>query len=231
VADPTLDVDDMSLIRKHLVKVEFILSKDMDYTDAPRGGCWERLISIADINNQGYVIQLDADTITLKEPKQVLEAYDSNLSFTLGTKMGQKVVTCETASTLAKEFCAKGIDHIQVVSEAMLNELPSKYQNYVRGCAGFAGFAKNAINRNQVFELSKIYYESIGNKWNDWGSEQFASNLLIANCDNSIVLDLEKYDVPKKGNNSLCFHHYIGTIRFSSLLYFNNAKKIINELF
>jgi hypothetical protein len=231
VADPTLDETDMSLISQHLVNVDFIPSNKMTYTDAPRGGCWERLISIADINNQGYVIQLDADTLTFKSPIQVLHALECNVSFTLGTKLGQKPVSCDVASSTAKELISKDISHIQVLSESMLDELPGNYKFYIRGCAGFSGFAKDTLNRDKIFELSSFYYKKIGKRWDEWGSEQFASNLLIANSPNNEVLNLKDYDVPIQKDNSLCFHHYIGTVRFTSFLYFLNAKKIINELY
>src|SRR3546814_1079040 len=56
---------------------------DVDTGPCPRGGCWERLLTLLDMRADAYVIQLDSDTIALGDIPEVVEAITSNRSFTL----------------------------------------------------------------------------------------------------------------------------------------------------
>jgi len=71
-------------------------------------------------------------------------------------------------------------------------------------------------------------------KWDEWGSEQVTSNLLIANSGNAHVLEFPKYlsywahaGVPY-GDAS--FIHFIGPHRYSNGSYIECARKVIATL-
>ena len=46
----------------------------VDTGPCPRGGCWERLLTLLDLRREAYVIQLDSDTVTIGEVPEVAAA-------------------------------------------------------------------------------------------------------------------------------------------------------------
>jgi hypothetical protein len=129
----------------------------------------------------------------------------------------------------------RGIDdsHIQVVAEQNFCKLMNyDYLRYVRGCSGFAGFARGSLNRAKLENFSDEMRSILGKKWSEWGSEQVASNFLVANSPRATVLSY-----PKHANFTLgipwqesAFLHFIGTYRFKQCLYVEMARKIIKRL-
>ncbi len=230
VADPSLTQSDKALLKEHFIAVDFIDAVSVRDSAFPSGGCWERILGIASISDNDYVIQLDADTITVAEPEQVKEIAAAGKSFTLGTWDGLEIVSTKTASEFAKARLNPKGSHIQMECEAILDQLPEGFNRYVRGCAGFAGYRKGSLTKERLAVISQFYYEKLGSRWEEWGSEQFASNLAVANDEGSCVLNIEKYGVPDNGRNTLVFHHYIGTMRYANLIYVKNAEALINDL-
>lgn len=71
-------------------------------------------------------------------------------------------------------------------------------------------------------------------KWDEWGSEQVTSNLLIANTLNAQVMEFPKYlsywahvNIPYENAS---FIHFIGPYRFSNGFYVRSARKVIATL-
>lgn len=229
VADPSLTTADKEILRQHLKQIRFIDADVIAEDQFPRGGCWERILGISSLNNDSYVIQLDADTITLSKPSQVLECVANNKAFTLSTKSGTSVSSVEQSTLFAKERQQAGATHIQISCEALLDQAPNTFTHYVRGCAGFAGFAPGDASYKKLADINQFFSEKLQHRWSEWGSEQFASNLLVANAANPEMLALDQYDVPLNRPN-LAFHHYIGTMRFANLTYIKNTRQIIRSL-
>lgn len=230
ILDPSIDDEDIKVLDDHLVNVKFLSAKELRREGFPCGGCWERLLGIESINGEGYVIQLDADTLTLKPPVQVLNAIEKDAAFTLGTSDGQSFKSFSDSSSFAGSFIEKGSVHVQLACEFMLKDFPNnKDMLYIRGCAGFAGFPKGTFRSEMMCSINNFYSENLGDRWLEWGTEQFVSNLIISNMNKKEVLDINLYNTPYNDFGDLVFHHYIGTVRFSDLKYFNNAKKIINS--
>ena len=125
---------------------------------------------------------------------------------------------------------------VQAVCERSFDQLPeSASLQYVRGNAGFNGFAKGSINREKVEWFSELMRRLAKEQWNEWGSEQLTSNLLIANSEGASPLPFPKYlsywahpDVPYERIAS--FIHFIGPFRFSHGFYLRKARKIIATL-
>ncbi len=229
VDDGSLSSADRALLVEH-VGACFVPIGSVDTGSLPRGGCWERLATILDLASSSYVIQVDSDTLTRANVPEILDCIRANRSFTLGTTQGQKFVPLATVSEVAR---ASEGTHVQHDAECNLVNLPnSQSKRYVRGCAGFAGFAKGACTRDQAIEFSAAMSKFIGDKWKNWGSEQVASNFLISNDASSIVLPYPKYacfelDVDL---STASFLHFIGTNRFDKGVYSEQSISFIRSI-
>lgn len=228
--DGTLTAADIGIINRHIVPVEIISIQQVKLGRCPKGGCWERLLFISEIVEQTYVIQIDSDTITSDEISEVISCVQHNRSFVLGTGMGRNIVSVEEISERMKLLDS---NYVQVVAEKCLGNLRSEEPlRYVRGCAGFSGFAKASFNRLRVEEFSQSMELLVAKKWFDWGSEQVASNFFIANSTGACVLPQPKYvnfspEIPYEESS---FLHFIGPTRFKSGVYSKQARRIVQKL-
>jgi hypothetical protein len=229
VKDPDITDLDEQLLKHHLVNVTFIKADEMVDSNIPRGGTWERIFAIASNNNNGYIIQIDADTITNQKPEQVIEAVLSETAFTLGTNQGKAFKSLQESVEFAKSRKDSN-KHIQLLCESLLTTLPEDFSMYVRGCSGFAGFPKGKLDKTKLVDLSQHYYSKLGNRWEEWGTEQFSSNVMVSNIEPNSVLNTAHYDVPHQNTLDQTFVHYIGPTRYASLKYLKNVEKVIDEL-
>ncbi len=231
VVDDGLSDHNKALITEHLVNVRFLPRKQVPNARCPAGGCWERLLSIADVSQDYYVVQLDSDTVTVRNPEVVTEALARNASFTLSTNMGRHFISAEQARTQALTYDS---GHVQVLAERALYTVPELAESqYIRGCAGFSGFARGALSRSAVERFSQLMGEKLGQDcWKSWGSEQFASNYLVANTTNPVALPFEKYPywAPKMNLDQAQLIHFIGDNRFTSSKYARVAAEAIQTL-
>lgn len=216
VTDPTITKVDRSIIADHVHGIEFVRAEDYRELGLPQGGCWERLIAISEFSENDYVIQLDADTVTLSDMAEVRSAVEARSSFVLATEDGQDFVTAAEAAAWARPRAESG-EHVQIIAEANLDRLPGTDSAfYVRGCAGFSGFAPRSFNRNQLREFSHAMGVALGDTWSAWGTEQFASNYMVSNSAGARVLPHPKYCHPGRERPSTVFLHFIGYVRFDT---------------
>jgi len=230
--DGTVTAEDKALLFEHIPGLVFHELADFSSTACPAGGCWERLLGIATLVSDQYVIQLDSDTLAISAIDEVVECVRNNTSFTLGTWDGQKFETmAERAGQAKKLMSSMSNSHIQVLAEANLDKL-SGYESlrYIRGCAGFAGFAMRSFSREKVEFLSQEMYTALGSKWNTWGSEQFASNVIVANSERAVVLPHPKYCSCNRVQPETSFIHFIGGCRFKHGIYARLGNRVISEL-
>lgn len=226
VTDDDVTEKDQALLKAHLVNVVFMPVSEQRHPGLPKGGCWERLAALALVCQKYYVIQLDADAITYENPRLVKTCARSGVAFTLGTSSGQKVVSLNEAALFAEEQIKASNNHIQILCESLLTDIKGRYTQYVSGCAGFTGFPKGAISLRDLLDISQRY-ERLGESWGRWGTEQFASNLLLANLKKVNVLPLVDYDTAPNGR---VLGHYIGTMRFSDFTYIVDTCNFILSL-
>lgn len=228
VVDDGLTPDDQALLRRHLDQVRFIRTAEVDVGRCPRRGCWERLISISRLSQQHYVIQLDSDTVTVDRPDEVLDCVARNRSFTLGTTQGSQVVSVAQASDFVKEI---DDSHVQLQAEKVLARLPgADALRYVRGCAGFAGFGRGQLAFEPLEAFSEAMAGAIGRQaWSSWGSEQVASNFMVANTPDPMILPLDKYlnYVPARNIGAARLLHFIGDHRFRGTTYVMQSRRAI----
>lgn len=230
VAD-RLSRDEQALLAECVEGVIIIPITEARHDGLPEGGCWERLISIHKLIADNYVVQLDADTITLQRPDEVIAAINQNRSFTLATKMGQQLWTLkQTAEKIA------GIegDHVQLLAERAFAKLSaSDTRLYVRGCAGFSGFGRGSAVLESLTSFSSEVETAIGKKeWSRWGSEQVASNYVIANTPNPLILPFDAYPYYEVGLalDAPRFVHFIGGSRYKRGVYMRLSRRVISQL-
>jgi hypothetical protein len=217
--DGTLTAADRAVLDKHCDYPEIIEKRDVDTAPCPRDNCWERLISILDRRHDHYVIQLDSDTVTTGPVPEIADAIAANRSFTLAGGLDEAQHGFKSAHQIAAIFHADGptTDHVQAHAEAALATLPDGDRlRYIRGCAGFAGFARSSDCRATVSRFSEAMDARLGETWRQWGSEQVASNFVVANDPDPLQLPYDRYinhwDEPMPDDPA--FVHYIGTYRY-----------------
>lgn len=231
IVDDGLLPEDRRILSAHFDSIRFVPSKDVELGACPAGGCWERLLTLSQVNSDHYVIQLDADTLTLSEPVEVLQCLAQNRSFTLGTSTGREIVGFSEASRFAHENTS---NHVQNHAERALASYPGQeHLRYVRGCAGFTGFAKGQLPPEKIQAFSTGMEKLLGKeKWREWGTEQVTSNYMAANAPDSMVLPVERYPFwrPDVGIAKAVFVHFFGSFRFMGGVYTRQALRVIRQL-
>jgi hypothetical protein len=234
IDDGTLTLADRALLDHHLCNPDIIPIASVDTGTCPRGGTWERLLAILDLRRDAYVIQADSDTVTLGDLPEVREAIAAKRSFTL---RGEASAEIDDARAFAKVVDLQSPElHVQDAAESVVGQLvisgPSN-PRHVRGCSGFAGFAPAEGGRGLAEAFSCEMERLIGrSRWERWGSEQVASNFVIANELDPLLLPYDGYlnywnqGVPEDAR----FVHFIGTCRFDGLAYLEATRTAIRQL-
>lgn len=236
--DGTLTAADRETLAFHLGNPRIVSIHDVDTGPCPRGGTWERLLTILDLRADDYVIQLDSDTVTLGEVPEVAAAIAANRSFTLrGDPDSELLSFAELASRTDDDAFLYNPDaHVQGAIECGLDRvsLPMLADpRYVRGCSGFAGFARGGDGRTLAEAFSREAERLLGaDRWARWGSEQVTSNMVIANEPDALLLPYDRYlNFWDQGIGAdACFVHFIGSCRFSGRTYIDTTRAAIAAL-
>ncbi|MGO9444360.1 MAG: hypothetical protein ACLPXB_06220 [Thiobacillaceae bacterium] len=232
VNDGSLTVEDQGLLAGHVPGVRIHALEQFRHTGCPVGGTWERLLAIAGFVKEGYVVQLDSDTLTLSDIPEISQCIDSQQGFTIATFDSADFESMETRQARASARLRGSDDHVQIVAEAHFDSLNDfRRMRYVRGCSGFAGFPPGSFDVDYVKDVSRQMAAAIGDKWNEWGSEQVMSNIVVANLSSARVLPHPKYaDCLHRHPVDTAFVHFIGTCRFRDGIYAKLAQEKIREL-
>ena len=228
IDDGTLTAEHHLILTKQISNLKITNCSNIIKSPFPSKLCWERLLLISELIKQHYVIQLDADTISLGKLDQVISCIESNQSFTQGTALdiGQQISDCQD---IVRIMSKSRTQHVQVLAE---QNLPTEGCKYVRGCAGFAGYGIKSFSLEQLIVFFNHMNASVGTLWNTWGCDQVASNFLVACSNNAKVLDTNKYVIYNSTANleQAIFVHYIGTCRFKKGNYLQNSKEFVATL-
>jgi hypothetical protein len=231
--DGSLTKSDYATLKSHIPTVKIIHISQVAPAQCPKGSCWERLLLISDLVQDAFVVQLDSDTLTLLSIPEVKACIDANRSFTLlGDRSYPEIEPMLDACQRSKNNSSA---MVQAVCERSFDQLPEASDlRYIRGNAGFNGFAKGSIDREKIEWFSNLMRRIAKDKWDEWGSEQVTSNLLIANAPEAYPLQSPKYlsywahpDVPYE---HATFIHFIGPFRFANGLYLKKARSVIRSL-
>jgi len=221
LADVDLGPEDRALIRRHVPGVRFSEIRDVPLGGCQSGGCWERLLHVADRTDDTYVIQLDSDVLTFGDISEILACVAQNRSFALGAD-GARVVPLLTA---AEETPA----YRHVINDACraFTRMPGAegLRYLVHGSAGLSGFARQGTPRARVEQFHHTMMGLLGDTWREWGSEQVASNFAVANAPEAMALPWPKYanHIPGQPVEAAECLHFFGTYRFHGGLFLKRA--------
>lgn len=236
--DGTLTADDRAILAVQLGDPRILAIADVDTGPCPRGGTWERLLTILDIRANDYVIQLDSDTVTAGDVPEILGAIAANRSFTLRGDPDSRLIGFSEIAALTDDdaFLNNPAAHVQGAIECGLDRiaLPGiAAPLYVRGCSGFAGFARGGDGRKLAEAFSIEATKLLGTKrWAEWGTEQVTSNMIIANEPDALLLPYDRYlnfwdrGIPADAR----FLHFIGSCRFNGTAYIDAARDAVAAL-
>jgi hypothetical protein len=228
VCDPTINSDDRATLRRHLPHVELRDAQEFTHPDIPRGGCWERLFAISEFVRETYVVQLDADTLTVHAIPEVLEGIRKGTGFVLGEMPDQPVLSLEAARENALPWLGPDA-HVQALAEVEMRNVGLPQQAcYIRGCAGFTGFPRSAGMRDMMIDYSRRMTAKLGSDWKRWGTEQVTSNYLVSNAPGTKPLPFPKYGTPDSATGETAFFHFIGSLRFINSKYEKTSRQAIH---
>jgi glycosyltransferase involved in cell wall biosynthesis len=230
VSDGLTD-DSQETLRGCIEGLKIVPVESFRHDDLPAGGTWERLNCILRHIEDSYVVQMDADIITLSYPDEVAQSIEQGRSFTITSRLGFEKMSFVNASYLVWERESR---HVQNEAEKVFKQCNNAEKRlYIRGCSGFSGFAKGSSSLQSLIEFSKEMDRRIGrDKWREWGSEQVASNYIIANSENSVILPFDSYPFFEPGldESKAKLIHFIGTHRYKNGRYIALARQIIDSL-
>jgi hypothetical protein len=230
VCDPSIGPDDRVILQRHLPHVELRDAHEFTHPDIPRGGTWERLFAIAQFVEDTYVVQLDADTLTVQPVPEVRQAIEKGVGFVLGEKEDTPIRSLAAARENALPWMRPGA-HIQGICETeMVNVGLPEDARYIRGCSGFTGFPRSADMRDVMLDFSRRMRKCLGKDWERWGTEQVTSNYIVSNAVGTRPLPFPKYGTPDHLSSETAFLHFIGPMRFINNKYKSTSRQIIHLL-
>lgn len=232
VNDGSLSPADKALLRAHFPAFTLFELADFRSQSCPTGSCWERLLSIAELVKDHYVIQLDSDTLTVGDVPELRANIENGIAFTIGTFADQGLESMRERCEIMRARNFGPDAHVQQLAESNLDKLGNyDSMRYVKGCAGFTSFSKGAFTRAFVEEISSEMEAAIGVKWREWGSEQVMSNIVVANIPGTVVLPYPKYsNCLNIKMDETAFIHFIGTCRFDRGVYARLGGEVIRKL-
>jgi hypothetical protein len=171
---------------------------------------------------------MDCDILCVGPIPEVLDCIDQNRAFTLADGISKKPLTDWVPDAIARQN-----DNIVFEFEKRAPDYPGAAQlQYLRGSSGFAGFAKNALSRAFLEDFHAKCKALLGSRWTEWGTEQIASNFMIANSPDSVGLPKLKYltwehhQIPE----DISLLHFLGYCRFDQGVYAQWANREIDAL-
>lgn len=238
--DGSLTPADKVVLAAHLGDPEIRSIHDVQTGDTPRGGCWERLMTLIDLSAHDYVIQLDSDTVTLGAVPEVRAAIEAGRSFTILGGTDGEAQGLKTLTDFRRDVYPDGADalpagaHVQTQIEARMDRLPDPdTHHYIRACAAFTGFAPGSVSRADAQAFSRAAQAAVGaDVWRQWGSEQVASNYLVANTPDPVLLPYARYyhfwNDGDRADPGLA--HFPGTHRYTGNSYARSTAKALDGL-
>ena len=231
--DGSLNAGDLRTLQAHVSSLTVVPIASISTGCCPRGSCWERLMLICDLSQNSYIVQLDSDTLTPGPIPEVLACIEANRSFTLLGDRSYPEVEPMLASCVRLKASTSA--QVQAVCERAFDQLPEAAElKYLRGNAGFVGFARGSLTRDRITWFSDLMRRLCGPQWDEWGSEQLTSNLLIANAPDPFPLPPPRYVSywahPEIQYRDSSFLHFIGPFRYAHGLYLQTAKRVLAHM-
>lgn len=232
--DGTLTTDDKAVLKHHLNDPEFRHVDEIDKGPCPTYICWARLLLIADLVEQDYVIQVDSDIVAQSALPEVHEclADDSGFIIVNPKNPGRASFTQMSAWLEAKGW-DKTLDTVQIRAERGLKTLlDADNRFYVRGSAAFVGFPKHSISREKIYRFSTDVEPLAGELWHKWGSEQTTTNHVVGDMDRLRLLEYPDFvnNAPHVEVQDAKLVHFFGSYRYLKGRYVHSARQAISDL-
>jgi hypothetical protein len=215
IIDRDMPAESRAILTQHFRGIQFLILEDIDVGKIQRGGTWERLLTLVRQSEKEYVIQIDADILTVGNIDEIIECVQQNRSFTMNGQTGFPIWDIEQSIA---EGHKSPSDHCSIAFERALAQYPDKAgKYYVRGSSGLVGLAKGCFSAPDLEQFHVTMTQIMGKRWLEWGTEQVGSNWVVANSpNNALVLPYPKYAnffpaLPRHKSNAL---HFIGTYRY-----------------
>lgn len=233
INDSSLTEQDQQLLKEHIPYIRFSNANEIDTYKCPSYISWKRLFRITELIQNSYVIQLDSDIVVTGPLTEISNKVENNSGFLIGSGKWSTPVSTSFLHSVVKQW---NNNHVQSSAELHFKDINFFKPNikYLRGCAGFSGYPKNAFTKQDVSDLSNEIEEKIGRKkWSGWGSEQTATLCLISKSFESSILPWPKYQnhrfpITKEPNESMILTHFIGSNRFRDSVYRNICRNFIS---
>lgn len=234
--DGTLTAQDRGILAHHCGDPEIIRISNVIRNEFPAGGTWERLLTILDRRSSEYWMQIDSDTVIIGPVPDVTDAIARNRSFILmgEAEAGDRplVLPDFMQSAYPEGEMPKG--HIQGRIESRMGRIdPQRRWKYIRGCSGFAGFAAMGEGRPLASAFLTEMKKMVGEKdITLWGTEQVASNFILANETQPVVLPYDRYlnYWGEPWGDDARFIHFVGTHRHEAGAYIDASLKAIARI-
>ncbi|MCL6251410.1 hypothetical protein M3P36_10210 [Altererythrobacter sp. KTW20L] len=233
--DGTLTAADRAILAQHCGDPEIMAIADVPTHPFPKGGTWERLLTILDRRAGEYWIQLDSDTVTIGAVPELLDAISRNRSFCL-LGGGDAAVGALPVADFARRLYPAGPQegHVQTRIESRLDTVsPDHGWRYIRGCSGFTGFAAGGAGRDLARAFLAEMERLVGHEDTFiWGTEQVASNFQLANERDVLALPYGRYlnYWNEPWSTDAAFVHFVGTHRYDNGAYTAASRAVIDRL-
>lgn len=233
--DGTLTAQDRAVLARHCGDPEIIEIGSVPIGNLPRKAFWERFLTILDRRQGEYWIQLDSDTVTVGPVPELEAAIAANRSFTLLGGEDAEIGALPLAE-FAQRLYPRGPEdgHVQSRVESRMGQMRQDLGwRYIRGCAGFAGFAAGGAGRPLAMAfIAEMERLLDGGAMALWGAEQIASNFHIANEPSPVLLPARRYlnYWGEPWDSDAAFIHFVGTHRFDNGAYADASGKVIASL-
>jgi len=231
VCDPTIGADERATLQRHVPHIELRHADEFTDPDIPRGGTWERLYAISQYVKDSYVIQLDADTLTVREIPEVRAAIEAGHGFVLADMPNAPIRSLQATREKALPWLRDPSPHIQARAEVeMVNAGLPGDARYIRGCSGFTGFPRSDAMQAMMLDYSRRMQAKLGDGWKRWGTEQVTSNYVASNLPGTFPLPFPKYGTPDVATGETAFYHFIGSMRFVNGKYETTSRDAIRMI-
>ncbi|MDF1833902.1 MAG: hypothetical protein P1U62_03335 [Alteraurantiacibacter sp. bin_em_oilr2.035] len=233
--DGTLTAQDKAILAHHCSDPEIMRIQDVVLGEFPKGGTWERLLTILDRRGGEYWIQLDSDTVTLGPVPDVVDAIARNRSFLFLGEAESSIGPLPLPEFL-QQFYPEGAkdSHVQSRIESGFDRIDTaRGWEYVRGCSGFAGFAALGAGRRMASVFLAEMKAIIGeHDVSIWGTEQVTSNFLLSNETSLLILPYDRYlnYWREAWDDDARFVHFVGTHRHHDDAYIRASLQAIANL-
>ncbi len=231
--DGSLTSEDRKILDHHLRNPEFYGLDDVPTGECPSYICWKRLLLIARLCQDSYIVQVDSDIVAQDDLEDALRAIEKKEAFILVNRQHPGRILMEKMGAWLDDRGWNNDRSLQMNAErAFARTVMGSTDHYVRGSAAFVGFPQGCTSFDQIEAFSRAVEEQIGDQWRQWGSEQTTTNYVIGNAPSLHFLEFPDYvnQTPKIEVDEASLVHFFGTYRYHRNRYLHSARAAIARL-